>query len=198
MVIASGRRLSTLVNDLLDFSKLRNHNLILSTKAVDLRALADVVLKLTSPLVSGKDLLLKNEIPADLPPAEVDENRIQQILHNLIGNAVKFTEKGEVSVEAKLQGEKIQIAVRDTGIGIPDDKQEAIFSLFEQGDGDIARKYGGTGLGLTITRQLVEAHGGKLKVDSATGVGSRFYFEVPVSSKKPAPEGEVFAGCVRR
>jgi signal transduction histidine kinase/class 3 adenylate cyclase/ActR/RegA family two-component response regulator len=184
MVIASGKRLATLVNDILDFSKLRNHNLILSTRAVDLRSLTNVVLKLIRPLVQGKDLKLLNEISPDLPPVEADEDRLQQILYNLIGNAIKFTEKGQVSINAEHQGEKVLLSVSDTGIGIPKEKQETIFSLFEQADGDIARKYGGTGLGLSITRQLVSAHGGELKLDSAVGMGSRFYFDLPVSQKE--------------
>ena len=183
MVIASGKRLASLVNDILDFSKLRNHNLVLSTRAVDLRSLTNVVLKLITPLVQGKDIQLRNEISLDLPPVEADEDRLQQILYNLIGNAIKFTEKGQVSIQAEHQGEKVLLSVRDTGIGIPKEKQESIFSLFEQADGDIARKYGGTGLGLSITRQLVAAHGGELKLDSAVGVGSRFYFDLPVSQK---------------
>ncbi|MEO0474231.1 MAG: ATP-binding protein, partial [Bacteroidota bacterium] len=164
MVIASGKRLSTLVNDLLDFSKLRNHSLSLQTKAIDLRSLSDVILKLISPLVGRKELVLVNDIPEDLAAVEADENRIQQILYNLIGNAIKFTEKGSVTLSARQEGDLIEVFVTDTGIGIPKEKQESIFTLFEQGDGAIARKYGGTGLGLTITRRLVEAHGGRLGV----------------------------------
>ena len=188
LVIASGRRLSTLVNDILDFSKLQSHELTLSTKAIDLRVITDVVMQVLKPLISNKDIVLKNEIATDLPPAEADENRLQQILYNLIGNAVKFTEKGTVTVKATLVGEKIRLSVEDTGIGIPKAKQESIFASFEQGDGDIARKYGGTGLGLSITRQLVAAHGSKLQLDSEEGEGATFYFELPCSKEAISAE----------
>ena len=181
MVVASGRRLNSLVNDLLDFSKLKNQSLTLQLKPIDLRALVDVVLSNINPLVGRKDIELRNEIEPDLPMIMADENRLLQVLFNLVGNGVKFTERGYVSVHASEEGDRVRISVTDTGIGIPKDKQESIFTLFEQGDGDTARTYGGTGLGLTITKQLVELHGDKIQVESEAGVGSTFHFSIAMA-----------------
>ena len=106
------------------------------------------------------------------------------MLFNLLGNAIKFTEEGAVIIKARQEGDKIKVAVEDTGIGIPEDKQEGIFRSFEQGDGSTERKYGGTGLGLSITRQLVELHGGSISVHSEMGKGSTFRFDLPISTEE--------------
>ena len=127
-------------------------------------------------------------MPTDLPLAQADENRLQQILYNLIGNAVKFTNSGTVKVSAVLtKDETLAIAVSDTGIGIPADKLESIFESFEQGDGKTAREYGGTGLGLAVTKQLVELHSGEIWVESVVGEGSRFTFTLIVSGVESTP-----------
>ena len=126
---------------------------------------------------------LRNEIPWNLPPVLADSNRLQQIFYNLVGNAIKFTHQGYVAVKATSSDGTIEIVVEDTGIGIPADKQEAIFRSFEQADGNTAREYGGTGLGLSITKQLVESHQGKIWVESTPGNGSRFCFTMPVSTE---------------
>jgi signal transduction histidine kinase len=185
MIIASGKRLSSLVNDILDFSKLKTQHLAIQKKPLDVRVLVDLVLKFSAPLLAGKKLILKNEIPPDLPPVEGDENRLQQILHNLVGNAIKFTESGEVKISAAQRNGMVEIAVADTGIGISKDKQQDIFKSFEQVDASISREYGGTGLGLAITKSLVELHGGKIWVESEVGKGSTFIFTLPVSKGKP-------------
>lgn len=182
MIAGSGRRLSSLVNDILDFSKLKNDELLLQRRPVDMRSATEVVLTLSEPLVEQKDVRLINEIAPDLPLVDADENRVQQILHNLVGNALKFTEQGSVRVWAEEEIEGwLAITVSDTGIGIPVDKQALIFQFFEQIDGSIAREYGGTGLGLTVTKQLVELHGGTIDVISEPGEGSHFTFTLPVS-----------------
>ena len=183
MVISSGKRLSNLVNDILDFSKLKNHNLELNIIAIDLHALIDVVFVLSKPLVGDKNLELINQIPSDLPLVAADENRLQQILYNLIGNGIKFTETGSLTVAAKVSeaNDWVTITVADTGIGISEDKFARIFLSFEQADGSEARQYGGTGLGLSVTRQLVELHGGEIKVESELGKGSTFSFTLPVA-----------------
>jgi two-component system sensor histidine kinase ChiS len=143
-------------------------------------------LKFNEPLLAGKKLALKNEIAKDIPAVDGDENRLQQILHNLIGNAIKFTESGSVTVSAKESNGMVEIAVADTGIGMPRDKFETIFQSFEQVEASIAREYGGTGLGLAITKQLVELHGGKIWVESEVGQGATFTFTLPKSEGKPA------------
>lgn len=199
LIISSGKRLASLVDDILDFSRLKSQNLELQKKPLDIRLLTDLVLQFSEPLLAGKQIVLKNNIPKNISAVDGDANRLQQILHNLIGNAIKFTESGEVTVGASHRdalhdddaspggSEMIQISVSDTGIGIPKDKFEMIFQSFEQVDASTARSYGGSGLGLSITKQLVELHRGKIWVDSVIGNGSTFTFTLPVSKEKPEP-----------
>ncbi|MEM6763509.1 MAG: ATP-binding protein [Bacteroidota bacterium] len=187
MVIGSARRLSSLVNDLLDFSKLKNYEIQLQRKPVDIRSLTHIVLQVSRSMVGEKDLVVSMDIAPELPAVSADEDRLQQILYNLVGNAIKFTEEGIVTVKAKQEGDKVVVSVVDTGIGISPEKQEGIFRSFEQGDGSTERKYGGTGLGLSITRQLVELHGGKISVESEVGKGSTFSFYLPVTEESPQP-----------
>ncbi len=184
MISSSGKRLSHLVNDILDFSKLKNQDLILAPKPLDIRAVANVVLKLSQPLVQEKELKLVNAIPKDIPLVEADENRVQQMLYNLVGNAIKFTKKGKVEIRAREKDKMLAISISDTGIGISKDKFQNIFKSFEQGDGSTQREFGGTGLGLSVTKQLVELHGGTIDVVSELGKGSIFTFTLPLSGKK--------------
>ncbi|NET77163.1 response regulator [Okeania hirsuta] len=191
MIVSSARRLSTLVNDILDFSQIRYNRLELQIKAVDVFVVVETVVTLNLLISKNKNLQLINAIPKNLPPVSADENRLQQILYNLIGNALKFTDSGKVEISAALitnnynsqAFQEMIITVSDTGIGIPSDKLESIFKYFEQGEGSTARKYGGTGLGLAVTKQLVELHGGKIWVQSQFGVGSSFSFTLPISEK---------------
>ncbi|MCO4800264.1 MAG: response regulator, partial [Colwelliaceae bacterium] len=182
MVVASGKRLSHLVNDILDFSKMKNQNLKLNTSGVELHSLTDVVLTVSTPLVGDKPITLKNNVVNTLPLVNADENRVEQILYNLIGNAIKFTEKGEVIVDAEQSGKSIKISVTDTGIGIPSNKLSAIFNSFEQLQGHDKRQQSGTGLGLAVTKQLVELHEGTIKVTSTENQGSCFSFTLPINA----------------
>lgn len=210
MIVGSGRRLATLVNDILDFSQLRYNKIELRLKSVGIREVVEVVLTLSRPLSAQKDIQLINAVSPRLPPALADENRLQQILHNLIGNAIKFTDYGMVGISAQIvqpessspesggaptapvwgppfpPGTCLAITVSDTGIGIEDDRLERIFEPFEQGDGSTARLYGGMGIGLAVTKKLVALHGGTLGVNSAVGVGSQFTFTLPLSPE-PTP-----------
>lgn len=188
MIASSGKRLSNLVNDLLDFAKLKSYDLKIQPKALDMHALVDVVLMISEPLTRGKELVLVNKIPEDFPLVSGDENRLQQILHNLIGNGIKFTEKGHVNISADLDGDKAWFHISDSGIGIPEEKLKVIFQSFEQGDGSIERTYGGTGLGLSITKKLVELHGGTIKVMSKVGEGSTFSFFLPLANEEMIPD----------
>jgi two-component system sensor histidine kinase ChiS len=184
IIISSGRRLSSLVNDILDFSKLKNHNIELDLKSVSVRELATVILALNNPLVKPS-VKLKNNLPADLPLVKADENRLQQILQNLIANAIKFTENGEITISAKpIEDNQLLITISDTGIGIDEDELENIFKSFEQVEGSTAREYGGTGLGLAITKQLIELHGSRIWVKSKLGLGSEFNFTLTISKEK--------------
>ncbi len=194
LILNSGRRLTNLVNDILDSSKLRHKTLELQLRPLNLKHAADNVIQLSESLLGQKPLQLINQVPADLPLAWADENRIQQIMHNLVGNALKFTHQGSVTISAKhtqtQDSEHLVISVSDTGIGIPADKQASVFEAFEQGDGSTARQYGGTGLGLSITRQLVELHGGHIYLSSQPGEGSTFSFSVPVAADQSAATSE--------
>jgi two-component system sensor histidine kinase ChiS len=188
MIATSGHRLASLVNDILDFAKLRHQDLQLQHRAVDVYALTDIVLTLSEPLIAKKNVKLVNSISPGVHLVHADENRVQQILHNLIGNAVKFTEEGKIEVLGKIvstpEQNYLAITVSDTGIGIPEDKFNRIFESFEQADGSTARQYGGTGLGLSVSKQLVELHGGKIWVESDVDKGSRFSFTLPLSEEK--------------
>ncbi len=179
LISSSGQRLASLVNDILDFSSLQHKDITLDLEPVDVYAVADIVVTLSRPLAANKPVELINAVPRDMPPVRADENRLEQILFNLIGNAVKFTHEGKVSVGARMEGDMVRIQVEDTGIGIAPDKQEDIFLSFQQADGSISRTYGGTGLGLTICKQLVELHGGKIGLESTPGKGSVFFFTLP-------------------
>lgn len=193
MIASSGKRLSNLINDILDFSRLKHKNLELQLKPVGMRELTDIVLSLSKPLAKQKNLQLINSISAEIPPVFADENRLQQVLYNLIGNAIKFTETGTIEVSAVVipsfqlsfdkakEKDLLEITVSDTGIGIAPDKLDRIFESFEQADGSITRSYGGSGLGLSITKQLVELQGGKIRVESTLGRGSQFIFTLPLS-----------------
>ncbi|MCJ8270153.1 MAG: ATP-binding protein, partial [Psychrosphaera sp.] len=152
MIVDSGKRLANLVNDILDFSKLKSKDIPLNLKAIDLRTAVEVTLAMSAVLVRGKDLAFINEIPENLSPAHADEDKLQQILFNLLGNAIKFTDSGTVKVTAFSADGILSVNIIDSGIGIAPDKQDRIFESFEQADSSATRQYGGTGLGLTVTR----------------------------------------------
>ena len=186
MITSSGKRLASLVNSILDFSKLKTHELKLSIKAVDIRTIADAVLHICRPLVKSKPVELINKIEASIPLVEADENRLYQILHNLVGNAIKFTTEGGIAISASSKDDMVEVCVQDTGIGIPEDKIDDIFKSFEQVDASITREHGGTGLGLTITKQLIELHGGSIWVESQLDKGTNVSFTLPRSSEGKA------------
>jgi signal transduction histidine kinase len=137
-------------------------------------------------LAAGKKLALKAMVPIDLPPGRGDERRLTQVLMNLVGNAIKFTDAGHVSIEARETDGSFLVAVSDTGPGISAADQQRIFEEFQQVDSSSTRKKGGSGLGLAISKRIVELHGGRLWVESAPGQGSTFYFTVPLRVERPA------------
>jgi signal transduction histidine kinase len=133
------------------------------------------------PLATEKSLALKVELPNDLPTAHGDERRLAQVFLNLVGNAIKFTDSGEVVIEAAASNGAYTLSVRDTGPGIASTDQVKIFEEFQQADGSSTKKKGGTGLGLSIARRIVAMHGGRIWVESAPGSGSTFFVNVPVN-----------------
>lgn len=192
MLAASGKRLNGLVDNILDFSRLKNRDLILKLKPVDLMGLTEIVLKLLAPLVDPKGLTLVNSIPDNCPPVLADENRLQQILYNLLGNGIKFTESGSVTVSATAKDGHIRVDIIDTGIGIPKDKQDEIFLYFEQVNSSTSREYEGTGLGLPITKQLVELHNGNIGIDSQIEKGTTIWFTLPLADRDAEPLSSEF------
>ncbi|MCP4214292.1 MAG: response regulator [bacterium] len=188
MISSSGKRLVNLVNDILDFSSLKNSSLDLDKKTLDLYALTEVVLTLTQPLVGAKDLALVNSISPGAAMVEADENRLQQILYNLVGNAVKFADTGNITISADVEDQWMVIRVSDTGIGIHPEDYDRIFESFEQVEGALDRKYGGTGVGLAVTKQLVELHGGQITLESVVGKGSTFSFTLPPAAEEAGEE----------
>ncbi len=188
MIAYSGRRLANLINDILDFSQLRNKNLTLVRKGVDVQVIADLVITLSRPLVKDKKLMLVNDIEEAVYFADADENRLQQIFYNLIGNAVKFTDEGTVRVSAKHVDDQILVRVDDTGIGIAEKDYERVFHSFEQLDGATNRGHGGAGLGLAVTRRLVRLHGGDIRVVRKSSAGACFEFSLPAWQGEVVPQ----------
>ncbi|MBI1818035.1 MAG: response regulator [Deltaproteobacteria bacterium] len=191
MVAASGDALMAVIDDVLDFSKMEAGKIDLDPIDFDLRNGIGDIMRAMAVRAHLKGLELAYEVHAAVPTAIVaDPHRLRQVLTNLVGNAIKFTERGEVVVSVALDSLahdelRLHCSVRDTGIGIAAEKRDAIFRAFEQADGSTTRKYGGTGLGLTISRRLVEMMGGRIWVDSGVGRGSTFHFTLcaRVSSK---------------
>jgi signal transduction histidine kinase/DNA-binding response OmpR family regulator len=175
--------LLNLINDILDLSKVETGELELERNRIDLEPLILDIVSYFARKAHQQGLELPVYIHPDCPTIMGDQNRLQQILVNLISNAIKFTESGEIVVRALPSDdnapELIRFEVEDTGIGIPDDKQEQIFDRFSQADPDISHEYGGTGLGLSICKHLVERMNGQIGVESEEGVGSTFWFELP-------------------
>lgn len=184
LIASSGKRLANLINDILDYSKLANRNLELYQKPVDMHSLTHTVFTLLAPLAANKPVELINEISADAPLVIADENRLQQILINLVGNGIKYSDKGSVRVGMTVQDKTAEIHVADSGIGIPPDQFDKIFEAFSQIQSSNSRQYGGTGLGLAITRQLVELHGGQIRCENNPGGGSRFIFTLALAGEQ--------------
>jgi two-component system sensor histidine kinase ChiS len=179
MIAKSSRRLASLVNDILDFSKLKNNDVDLSIRDLDLSSVAEAVVTILRPLAKEKEIDLLNKIPSGVF-VKADESRLEQILINLVGNAIKFTHKGFVHLESSTSDDRIIVSIIDTGTGIPEEKQQKIFESFFQADGSETRGYSGIGLGLAITKKLVNLHGGELWFKTKVGEGTVFHFSIPV------------------
>jgi GAF domain-containing protein len=179
-VQTNGKHLLGLINDVLDLSKIEAGQLTLSLNDYSLAELVQGVYVAVEPLASQKSLALTTKIEKGLPAGRGDERRLAQVLLNLVGNAIKFTETGEVAIEASVADGAFRVAVRDSGPGIAAADQQKIFEEFQQVDSTSTRQKGGTGLGLAISKRIVEMHGGRILVDSEVGKGSTFTIKLPV------------------
>jgi len=179
-VQGSGRHLLGLINDVLDLSKIEAGQLTLAANDYSFHDVVQTVISGVESLAAEKQLKLVTDLPADLPVGRGDERRITQVLMNLVGNAIKFTDAGEVAVRVTAPDGMFVASVVDTGPGIPEDQQQRIFEEFQQVDSSSTRKKGGTGLGLAIAKRIVELHGGNIWVESMVGKGSTFSFSLPV------------------
>ena len=192
---ASGDNLLVIINDILDFSKLEAGKMTFEKASFNLKETIKFILEILKPKAIQKGILLESIVDSSLPEFIVgDSVRLSQILMNLIGNAIKFTEQGSVALKVNILNEgtedmELEFLVRDTGIGIPEDKKDSIFESFTQASNNTTRKFGGTGLGLTITKKLVELQDGKIWVDSRINEGSVFGFSLKFFRKTSKREG---------
>ena len=176
----SGKHLLRLINNVLDLAKIEAGRMELALADYSVQDTVESVRSTLRPVAAEKRLELVTSLPTDLPLARGDAGRISQCLLNLAGNALKFTKEGKVEIGVTLDNGQLVYRVADTGIGIPADKIDSLFTEFKQTDATIASEYGGTGLGLSITKKFIEMHGGRIWVESEPGKGSTFTFEVPL------------------
>jgi len=181
-VQVNGRHLLALINDILDLSKIEAGELLIASEPYSVGDLIHAVVTTAEPLAKAKGLALHVALPEDLPYGSGDERRLTQVLVNLVGNAIKFTETGSVEVSAQVENRRLRIAIKDTGIGIPPKDQNLIFEAFQQGSN--AMNGGtGTGLGLAISKRIVQMHGGTIDVHSIVGQGSTFTIDLPLEAR---------------
>jgi signal transduction histidine kinase len=180
-VQSNGKHLLGLINDVLDLSKIEAGQLTLSLEDYSIGDVVQNVVTLVEPLATEKSLALKIDLPDDLPTAHGDQRRLTQVLLNLVGNAIKFTDSGEVAIKATARNGAYTLSVRDTGPGIAPADQSKIFEEFQQADSSSTKTKRGTGLGLSIARRIVTMHGGQIWLESAPGSGSTFFIKVPVN-----------------
>jgi len=180
LIISSGERLTWLVNDLLDFSKLKHNAMEVKLQSVRLKEIVDVIVTFCRPLVKDKNITLINKVPDEFPPIIADQNLLMQILYNLVGNSIKFTEAGEICISVEKIESAYKIFVTDTGRGMTKEQTLMIFEPFRQAGSSLSRDFGGTGIGLSIAKKLVELHEGNINVESEIDVGTTFSFTLPL------------------
>ena len=181
---ANGKHLLGLINDVLDLSKIEAGELTLDLADYSLKEVVQTVFTAVESLATGKKLALTIDVAPNLPRGHGDERRLVQVLLNLVGNAIKFTDKGEVAIKATMSDGSFTVAVRDTGPGIAPSDQDKIFGEFQQADNAATKRKGGTGLGLSIAKRIIGMHGGRIWVESDVGKGSTFAFTIPVKVER--------------
>ncbi len=186
----SGRNLLELINDILDISKIDAGKMEMVFEPTDLQEIVRGVVTTIAGQLKGSPVELLTDLPDQLPVVLADGRRIRQVLTNMVGNAVKFTEHGYIKIAASYDSYQVVMSVEDTGIGIPYDRRHAVFEKFEQVDSSSTRRYGGTGLGLPLSREFVRLHGGDMDFESVVGEGSRFYFWIPIGGPSSKREEE--------
>jgi len=186
-VESNGRHLLGLINDVLDFSKIEAGQLKLALADYSMKDVVHKVYSAVEPLAAKKNLGFKLDVPPDMPTGHGDEQKLTQVLLNLVGNAIKFTDAGEVAIKVAPANGSFSVAVHDTGPGIDPANQEKLFEEFQQADNSITKAKGGTGLGLAISRRIIEMHGGRLWVDSSPGNGAIFTFTIPTAVEPASP-----------
>lgn len=184
IIIKSGQRLANLVDDLLDYHKMRYGSMDIQKSAVSLASATRLVLELSGHLLGNKTIRIINQVPADLKAVSADPQRLEQVLYNLIGNAIKYTSEGKIVISAMVVDDQVRVQVVDTGQGIPAEHLEHIFEPLIQAGQDASRYRQGAGLGLSISRQLIELMGGSLYVSSQPMVGTTFSFTLPLASEE--------------
>ena len=185
---ANGKHLLGLINDVLDLSKIEAGQLTLDLADYSLKDVVHTVVTAVESLATGKKLALTMDVAPNLPRGHGDERRLVQVLLNLVGNAIKFTDKGEVAIKATTSDGSFTVAVRDTGPGIAPSDQGKIFEEFQQADNSATKRKGGTGLGLSIAKRIIGMHGGRIWVESDVGKGSTFAFTIPVTVERQVGE----------
>jgi PAS domain S-box-containing protein len=181
MIKEAGMDLLRLVNSILDLSKIEMGEAELSLEPIDIHSLVESIVSQHSTMIAENNLSLYYDLPDELPPLLADEGKLRQILRNLVINAIKFTDQGEIVIRAQYEDKKIIFSVQDTGMGISKEDQKIIFDKFRQIDSGNTRRFGGTGIGLNLAKELVELHGGKIWVESQIGKGSTFFFSIPIT-----------------
>jgi signal transduction histidine kinase len=176
----NGKHLLGLINDVLDLSKIEAGQLVLALDDYSLKDVVHGVYGAVETLAASKNLAFKVEMAPNLPAGRGDERRLTQVLLNLVGNAIKFTDQGEITIKASAAAGAYNLAVRDTGPGISEADQAKLFQEFQQADNSITKAKGGTGLGLAISKRIIEMHGGRIWVESRPGQGSTFSLTLPI------------------
>jgi signal transduction histidine kinase len=185
-VESNGKHLLGLINDVLDLSKIEAGQLKLSLADYSVKDVVYNVFSAVEPLAMKKKLNFKVDVPPDMPTGHGDEHRLTQVLLNLVGNAIKFTDAGEVAIKVAAANGSFSVAVHDTGPGIAPADQTKLFEEFQQVDNTITKSKGGTGLGLAISKRIVELHGGSISLKSSLGQGSTFTFTLPIKVERQA------------